>query len=421
MNLTAEVEQYLPQHILKLVKNTSRLAYLSEQGLYLVGGVVRDLLLNHPNFDLDLVVEGDAVMLARQLAEATQAKLATHPQFGTAKLTCADFTIDIATAREETYARPGALPTITPGTLNDDLRRRDFSINAMAISLIPSSYGELIDPYHGKDDLEQQLIRILHPKSFEDDATRILRAIRYEQRLGFNLETRTAQLLKESISMLDTVSSDRIRHDLEAILREEYPEHALHRLDELGVLSRIGLPLEGGKHLAENFEKARALNKPGQLLSLYLCLAIYPLSQGENEQLRHHLNIPKKLARTLHDTLELKVHLPLLNKPSLKRSEIYYLLKGYEPLAIQANVLASEFAAACYHLNLFLNELRYIKTYSSGDDLAKLGVPPSPEAGTVLEKLLRAKLDGEIKTKEEEIELALTIKTTKARSERSEN
>jgi tRNA nucleotidyltransferase (CCA-adding enzyme) len=421
MNLAGKIEHYLPQHVLELVENTSRLACQSGQRLYLVGGVVRDLLLGYSNFDLDLVVEGNAVTLAQQIAGATQAKLVIHPRFGTAKLKYTDFTIDIATARDETYARPGALPTVTPGTLDNDLRRRDFSINAMAISLIPSSYGELIDPYHGKDDLERRLIRILHPKSFGDDATRILRAIRYEQRLGFNLETETARLLKENIPMLDTVSSDRIRHELELILREEYPEHALRRLGELGVLSRISPSLKGDDHLAENFEKARLLNKPSQLPSLYLCLTIYPLSQEENEQFLRRFNIPKKLARTLHDTLDLKTQLYLLHEPSLKRSEIYYLLKDYEPLAIQASAIASASEAVCRHLNLFLTELRYVKTYLSGDDLAKLGLPAGPQAGEMLEKLLQAKLDGEIKTEEEEEKLVLSIKTMKARSGRSEN
>jgi tRNA nucleotidyltransferase (CCA-adding enzyme) len=221
--------------------------------------------------------------------------------------------------------------------------------------------------------------------------------------------------------MLDTVSSDRIRHELELILREEYPEHALRRLGELGVLSRISPSLKGDDHLAENFEKARLLNKPSQLPSLYLCLTIYPLSQEENEQFLRRFNIPKKLARTLHDTLDLKTQLYLLHEPSLKRSEIYYLLKDYEPLAIQASAIASASEAVCRHLNLFLTELRYVKTYLSGDDLAKLGLPAGPQAGEMLEKLLQAKLDGEIKTEEEEEKLVLSIKTMKARSGRSEN
>ncbi|MCK5124542.1 MAG: hypothetical protein KAQ82_04875, partial [Dehalococcoidia bacterium] len=201
MNLARQIEQYLPRQLLELVNDISRQAAERGERVYLVGGVVRDLLLGYPNLDLDLVVEGDAVKLAQQVAETSQAKLLAHHRFGTAKLRYENFTMDLATARKETYAKPGALPTVTPGTLKDDLVRRDFSINAMAISLASDDYEELVDPYQGKNDLEHRLIRILHPGSFSNDATRILRAVRYEQRLGFELETLTAQLLKRDTSM----------------------------------------------------------------------------------------------------------------------------------------------------------------------------------------------------------------------------
>src|SRR4030042_1495708 len=217
MNLARQIEQYLPQPLLALVKDISGQAAKQIERVDLVGGVVRDLLLGYPNFDLDLVVEGDAVRLAQRVAETGQARLLAHHRFGTAKLRYENFILDLATARKETYARPGALPAVTPGTLKDDLIRRDFSINAMAISLSAQDYGELIDPHQGKDDLEHRLIRVLHPKSFRDDATRILRGVCYEQRLGFEFEARTARLLKRDIPMLDTISGDRISKELEHI------------------------------------------------------------------------------------------------------------------------------------------------------------------------------------------------------------
>ena len=144
MNLSRQIEEYLPQPLLEVVNEISRQADKPGQHLYIVGGVVRDLLLGYPNFDLDLVVEGDALKLAQQVAPTSQAKFLAHKRFGTAKLKYNDFTLDLATARKETYARPGALPTVTPGTLTDDLIRRDFSINAMAISMSRGDYGELI-------------------------------------------------------------------------------------------------------------------------------------------------------------------------------------------------------------------------------------------------------------------------------------
>ena len=413
MNLAQQIEQYLPQQVLELVKTTSKQAEKQGGKVYLVGGVVRDLLLGYPNFDLDLVVEGDAVKLAQQIAGISQAKLVVHPRFGTAKLSYGNFTLDVATARSESYAKSGALPTVAPGTLNTDLSRRDFSINAMAISLAPNNYGELLDPYQGKSDLEQHLIRILHPKSFNDDATRILRAIRYEQRLGFRLETQTARLLKRDIPKLDTISGDRMRHELELIFREKHPEHAIKRLGELGVLQRLSPSFKGNGWIAEKFDRARCLNKPNQLPSLYFCLLIYPLSERENEQFLRHLNIPKKLSRVLHDTLHLEARLSPLGKSYMKVSEVYYLLHEYDPLAIQANAIASESSTIQSHLQLFLTKLRYVKIFLNGEELKRLGISTGPEMGKVLQTLHKAKLDGEVKTKGDEEKLALSVRAIK--------
>ena len=410
MNLSWQIEQYLPQQLLWLVSNVSGQATKLGQTVYLVGGVVRDLLLGYPSFDLDLVVEGDAVKLAQQMAEITQAKLLTHPRFGTAKFSYSNFNLDMATARGETYAQPGALPVVTPGTLKDDLSRRDFSINAMAISLTSNDYGELVDPYQGKNDLEHRLIRILHPRSFIDDATRILRAVRYEQRLGFELEPQTAQLLKRDITMLNTISGDRIRHELELIFRENQPEFVIKRLAELGVLRRISPFLIGDGWIAEKFEKARQLKKPNQLPSLYFCLLTYSFSESKIEQFLNYLNIPAKLSRAMRDTLSLKIRLSQLNKPSMRPSEIYYLLQEYEPLAIQANAIASESSMVHHHLQLFLTKLRYVRTYLNGEELKRLGISAGSEMGKVLQALHKAKLDGEVNTKADEEKIAFSLK-----------
>jgi len=415
MNLARQIEQYLPRQLLELVKDISGQAAKQGQRVYLVGGVVRDLLLGYPNFDLDLVVEGDAVKLAQQVAETSQAKLLAHHRFGTAKLRYENFSLDLATARRETYAKPGALPTVTPGTLNDDLFRRDFSINAMAISLASNDYGELVDPHQGKSDLEHRLIRILHPRSFSADATRILRAVRYEQRLGFELEAQTAQLLKRDIPMLDTISGDRIRHELELILEEKQPEFVVKRLAELGVLQRISPLLKGDGWIAEKFDRARRLKKPTQLPSLYFCLLIYSFSERGIEQFLARLNISAKLSRAMRDTLHLKTRLLLLDKSSLKPSEIYYLLREYEPVAIQANAIASDEKEGTpslivhHHLQLFLTKLRYVRTSLDGEELKRLGISAGPEMGKVLQILHRAKLDGEVSTKADEKKLALSL------------
>jgi len=310
---------------------------------------------------------------------------------------------------EETYAKPGALPTVTPGILKDDLLRRDFSINAMAISLAANDYGELVDPYQGKSDLERRLIRILHPESFSDDATRILRGVCYEQRFGFELEAQTARLLKRDIPMLDTISGDRVRHELEHIFEENRPELVIKRLGELGVLPRINPFLKGDGWIAEKFDKARRLKKPNQLPSLYFCLLVYSFSERDIEQFLAGLNIPAKLSRAMRDTLRLKTSLPLMDKPSLKPSEIYSLLREYELLAIQANAIATESATIHRHLQLFLAKLRYVRTSLDGEALKRLGISAGPEMGKVLQILHKAKLDGEVSTKADEKKLALSL------------
>jgi len=371
---------------------------------------VRDLLLGYPNFDLDLVTEGDAVELAKRIARISGAGLVIYPRFSTAKIKSGDFAIDIATARSETYARPGALPAVTPSSIEKDLFRRDFSINAMAISLTAEDYGQLLDPHRGKDDLHSHLIRILHPDSFSDDATRILRAIRYEQRLGFNLEHETARLLKRDIPMLDTISGDRIRHELELIFREEHPEHAIKRLGDLGALQRINHSLGGNEWLAAKFDDARRLGKPGELPALYFCLLAYPLNGEQLNQLVSRLNPSAKLTKTLKDTARLKLHLTQLNKPSLKPSNIYYFLHEYDPLAIKANIIAEDKPVIRQHLQLFLSKLRYVKSCLNGEDLQRLGIPAGTKLGEILEILHKAKLNGEVTTKDEEEKLARRLR-----------
>jgi len=417
MNLARQIEQYVPEQFLELVKDISKRATERGQRVYLVGGIVRDMLLGYPNFDIDLVVEGDAVKLAQNVAETSQVRLLVHHRFGTAKLKYDNVTLDLATARKETYKRPGALPTVTPGTLKDDLIRRDFSINAMGISLAANDYGELFDPYNGESDLERQLIRILHPESFSDDATRILRGVCYEQRFGFEFEAKTAQLLKRDIPMLDTLSGDRIRHELEHIFEERRPELVIKRLGELGVLTRISSSFKGDGWIAEKFDRARGLKKPAQLPTLYFCLLIYSLSETKIEQFLARLNMPAKLSRAMRDTLRLKASLPLMDKSSLKPSEIYYLLRDYEPLAVQANAIASESVVVHDRLQLFLKKMRHVRTSLDGEELKGLGISAGPEMGKVLRILHRAKLDGEVKTREDEEKLAISLRAGDVNSE----
>src|SRR3990172_6396631 len=264
-NLASEMERQLPAEMVEFMQEAGLVAASRGQSLYLVGGVVRDLLLKRTNLDLDLVVRGDAINLAKKLASIAPAKLTIHPRFRTATLTWDKWRVDLATCRSEHYDRPGALPTVHPGPIDLDLFRRDFTINAMAIELVPSRWGEVLDFYGGREDLERGLLRVLHEDSFIDDATRIWRGLRYEQRLNFKLEPKTLRLLKRDTPMLETISGDRIRHELELILEEEFPEKVIRRADKLNVLPQLYPAFKGDGWLSRKFKQARQASPFGKL------------------------------------------------------------------------------------------------------------------------------------------------------------
>ena len=406
INLSGQIQEQLPAKLVKFMHAAGEIAANQKQKLYLVGGVVRDLLLEQANLDLDLVVEGDAINLAQQLIQLKQGKITTHPRFGTAKLQWGKWSVDFATARSETYAKPGALPSVEPSSIDSDLSRRDFTINAMAIYLTPDHYGELIDMHGGRDDLEHGLIRILHKKSFTDDATRIWRGLRYERRLNFQLEKNTLKLLKRNIPMLDTISGDRIRYELECILKEEFPEKILRQAGELGVLAKLHPSLRGDGWLAGRFRQARQLSSPDLApVELYLALLAYPLTNEENKQLISHLRLTKPQAKTLRDTNSLKDKLESLANPELTPSRIYSLLHDYSTPAIIANESASDSPITRRHLQLFLDKLRYVKPILNGNDLLKMGIAPGPHLKEILQLLHEARLDGKVTSRQDEVDL----------------
>ncbi len=403
VNLSGKIKKQLPAELVEFMQTAGEVAAGQGQSLYLVGGIVRDLLLGRRNLDLDMVVEGDAIKLAQRLADITQGEIITHPRFHTATLRWNKWSIDLITARSETYDRPGALPKVKPDSLSNDLFRRDFTINTMAIALIPSRYGQLIDPYGGRNDLEHKLIRILHERSFTDDATRIWRSLRYEQRLDFQLETNTLRLLRRDIPMLDTISGDRIRHELELILKEEFPEKIISRAEELKVLPKLHPALKGNGWLTAKFEQARFSNLSS--VGLYLAVLSYHLFKDENEDLISRLRLPKSLTQTLRDTNSLKAKLESLADPKLAPSRIYALLHGYSMTAITAISVAAYSPVARQHSQTFLTRLRYVKPSLSGNDLQKLGIAPGPRMKEILQRLHEARLDGEVTDKKGEVDL----------------
>ena len=241
-----KIKDILPTEILRLIRLIGAASRENGCDAFLVGGFVRDVLLGVRNFDLDIVVEGDAMRLAKDLVKKAGGSYVLHERFGTAtavlpwpvrskKIRLDEVKIDFATARKERYKNPAALPTVEFSTVREDLYRRDFTINAMAVAVADKTFGHLIDFFGGRNDLLDKKIRVLHDASFLDDPTRILRAVRFEQRFDFKIEPRTEGLIKEALNkkMLDKTQKQRLRDELILILNEDRPGKALKRMDAL--------------------------------------------------------------------------------------------------------------------------------------------------------------------------------------------
>jgi tRNA nucleotidyltransferase (CCA-adding enzyme) len=406
-NLTAEIEAGLPGPAIGLVRAVGLAASRHGFNSYLVGGVVRDILLKRPIVDIDIMVEGDAIALASSIAGSHRAKLTVHRAFGTAGFNLDGLRIDLATCRGESYDRPGALPRVRPGDICDDLLRRDFSINAMAVCINPTDFGLLTDLYGGRADLEAGLVRVMHDGSFEDDATRIMRALRYVQRLGFKLERRTALLLRRDAGMLDTISSDRLKHEVLLWLAEPQPGCIIRRAAQLGILAKLHPSLKWDRPVQTAFRRALKAGGDAAGTYLYFCLMTYQLDEDALYELLQRLNLlGSKYDLLAHQSLAVKGRLPQLDGPSIKNSEIFSLLKDVEEPAVLVNLLYAPTPAVRNNLRLYLGKLARIKTLVTGSSLRQWGVREGPLVGTILNKLLEAKLDGVVKTRADEERLA---------------
>ena len=256
-NLSGLLQKTISSDQLDLIHRVADEASMLGFPIYIVGGFVRDLLLGRPGLDFDLVVEGDAIKLAGSLVSKYGSKATMHQKFGTAKwFVNKNSSVDLISARSEIYRQPAALPTVKSGSISNDLHRRDFSINTLAIRLDNSHFGELRDELGGLNDLHRGVVRVLHPRSFMDDPTRIYRAVRYEKRYSFKIETETLALIPEARQLIDKLSAQRIRHDLDLILDEPNAASMLARLDELGLLKPIHPSLRRDKALQTRFESA---------------------------------------------------------------------------------------------------------------------------------------------------------------------
>ncbi len=381
----------------------------TQQGLplYIVGGAVRDLILGRQLNDFDLTVEGDAIALARTLSRKHGGGVTAHIKFGTAKWflpnnlkleTEAHDTLDLISARSETYRHPGALPTVAFGTIEDDLRRRDFTINALAIRLDGDHFGELRDDLHGTDDLQHGLIRVLHSRSFIEDPTRMYRAVRYEGRYGFKIADETLALIPEARAVVERLSPQRIRHELDLILDEPNAVAMLKRLDQLELLTCIHPVL--GNFNQSKLATAKLDNPVLQTRNSRWLLWLMHLTDQGIEFINDRLHFKSDLLKMLHSAALLEANLPALI--GLKPSEIVELLEGYSIKALEVFSIAVQDEEQKNILNKYLAEWWGIKPKTTGHDLKTRAIPPGPKYNEILRRLRAAWLDGEVKTEEQE-------------------
>lgn len=433
INLSSHLQAALPPARLGLLKILANIARENRFPIYIVGGFVRDLILSRPGIDFDIVVEGDAIALGQHLTKTYGGKLVSHNRFGTAKWQINEIrsqlcqaispqdppdpdalpdNLDLISARSEFYEFPTALPTIERSSIKLDLHRRDFTINTLAMRLDGRHYGDLYDYWGGLDDLKKGSIRVLHSLSFIDDPTRMIRAVRFEQRFKFHIETRTLQLMDEAQSLLKQLSGDRIRHEFDLIFLENEPADTLARLEELGLLKNIHPSLKWDGSLTEPLQIAiltpidprwqifapNTAPSGLHMLAYLIWMGRMPLDELMQLALRLHFSRPLRTA--LIQLNQLLQDLPGLS--SAKPSQITVRLENLAPQVIYTAWLLTRDSS----LREILQSARFnwlaAQPVTKGEDLQKLGLPPGPAYKYVLSMLRNARVDGIIQTNEAE-------------------
>lgn len=416
------MEKYLkrlPQEIQNLIEIASEVAFGLKMPLYLVGGFVRDLILGVKNLDLDFVVEADGIKFAQILTQRLKAKMISHRRFGTATIILEHRNkIDIASARSETYPKPASLPQVSLGSIKDDLKRRDFTINAMAINLSRKNFGKLIDFFGGESDLRYKRIRILHNLSFIDDPTRILRAIRFETRYNFRIEPKTLSCLKEAVKlgMLKKVEPQRLRDDLILVLKEKNPIKEIKWIHKLTGFNFIDPHLYITKKTYDflksiekeifwfkrNCPQRRGLDT----WLIYFMVLINSLNIKHTKNLLNRLALRRGEKRRVLSFKKINPgYIRQLCKLKIMPAEIFNLL---EPLSYEAILMLK---AKYKNKNLQRHIKDFFEIYNGmrlsirGEDLKKLGIAPGPYYQKIFTQVLQAKLNGEIKTKDQELAL----------------
>ena len=411
----------LPRRVAELLKKIGEIAAEHKYQAFVVGGFVRDLLLGVENLDLDIVIEGSGIDFAQHLVKILGGRVRTHEQFATAVVTLPDdFKIDIATARTEFYEFPAALPKVSSSSIKEDLYRRDFTINAMAIRLDPAHFGELLDFFGGWKDLKNKRIRVLYNLSFVEDPTRIFRAIRFEQRYHFRMDKDTEKFIQNAIThdLFERLTDERLREEIILILSEDNPWLATERLRQFDLLRYIH-PKVILPETAENmFKEAQdnlflftlpLLDRQVSRWLVYFLLLIDHLTKAETGELINRFRFTREESQVL--LLAKAPDKEILDQISREAKVPASLMYDYF-IAAPVEVLLYQMVKTRSRLFKkrtadFLNKLSRIKLAINGDDLRALGYTPGPLFREILRDLLKARLDGRLKTRAEEIQFVV--------------
>jgi len=412
------MEEHLPHPILALLRKIGKRAEESGCQAYAVGGFVRDLILRKDNLDIDVVIEGEGIPLARSLAQDENCQLKIHKRFGTATLTFpAGYRVDVATARLEYYDSPAALPQVEHSSIKLDLYRRDFTVNALAIHLHPNHFGELIDFFGGQRDLKERTIRVLHNLSFVEDPTRILRALRFEQRFGFLLAKHTHMLIENAVrrQLLEQLSGKRLFREFVLCLSEDRPFAVIRRLEQYRLLRIFHPRLKADRAMEERFQRINEVLSWYQLLFTgekfekwlvaFLGL-VQGLAEKEIQELLQRFSLPEKFQR--HILLSRRTAIEVVHRlsqtPHIKRSDLYFLLCSLPTDFLLYSMGGSESQETKKAISLYFTELKRVRTSLRGRDLKRMGFVPGPIYTEILHSILRAKLDGKLASRQEELE-----------------
>lgn len=430
-NVTHLLTNHLPPPLQTFLKTIATLADQLNVSAFLVGGFVRDLLMNIPNFDLDVVIEGDGIQFGKALAKALSAEWTIHERFGTVSMKLPKALnlpqmhhMDVATARTEYYEYPTALPTVERSSIKKDLYRRDFTINALAIR-VNRAPGELLDYFGGRRDMKDKVVRVLHSLSFVEDPTRVFRAIRFEQRFGFRISKETEQFIQQAQTMdlFQRLSGSRLGNELIHMLEEPAPAKGIRRLEEFRLLRFIHPKLQVKPAVQDLFHAIEKMltwftvEHPETLIKRWIIYGLAwfePLGQAELTGTWKKLGFPQGQIRTAGDYLSAQHTLiRTLNKKHVAPSEAFVVLADWPQellLFLMAKTqLKSSTHAAMERVRSYLTTWRHLSIGLTGHDLEAMGLPKGPAYRRVLDRVLKARLDGLVTTEEDEYRLAKTL------------